>query len=161
MARSGTSTRTSAVPASRPGSRNGKPEATPEDGTPPAVRRSGRARRPPASLITDLTDKANARDETSASPTVAKSAHKSAAEDQGYRRNAKRKAAPEIFDVPDDLLDKALAPMEPDELDEWEAWVELESDPAFFNVILKDLGVQHVKMQELFSVDEGSLSILP
>ncbi len=51
--------------------------------------------------------------------------------------------------------------MEPDELDEWEAWVELESDPAFFNVILQDLGVKDVKMQELFSVDEGSLSILP
>jgi len=83
----------------------------------------------------------------------------SAAEEQ--RRNPKRKAAPEVFDLPDDLLDKALAPMGPEELDEWEGWVELESDPAFFNVILQDLGVRDVKIQELFSVDEGSLAILP
>lgn len=84
---------------------------------------------------------------------------KSAAEQQ--RKNPKRKAAPEVFDLPDDLLDRSVAPVGSDELDEWEAWVELESDPAFFNVILQDLGVKDVKIQELFSVDEGSLSILP
>jgi ubiquitin carboxyl-terminal hydrolase L5 len=128
-----------------------------DDDEPPTVRRSGRARRPPA----NFTEKGNAnnQDEIQTSPTFAKSVQKGAAEEQ--RRNPKRKAAPEVFDLPDDLLDKALAPMEPDELDEWEAWVELESDPAFFNVILQDLGVKDVKIQELFSVDEGSLAILP
>lgn len=66
-----------------------------------------------------------------------------------------------MFDLPNNLLDKALAPMGPTELDEWEAWVELESDPAFFSLILQDLGVKDVKIQELFSLDEGSLAILP
>ncbi|OIW26380.1 cysteine proteinase [Coniochaeta ligniaria NRRL 30616] len=156
MARASTNTRTSAAPSSRPGSRSGKPDTNLEDDAPPTVRRSGRARRPPA---IQLGENSNSKDEIKSSPTFAKSVQKSTADEQ--RRNPKRKAAPEVFDLPDDLLDKALAPMEPNELDKWKAWVELESDPAFFNVILKDLGVKDVKMQELFSVDEGSLSILP
>lgn len=156
MARSSTSTRTSAAPPSRPGSQSGKLETTLEDEATPTVRRSGRARRPPAVLPSE---KGKAQDDIKTSPTFAKSVRKSAGDEQ--RRNPKRKAAPEVFGLPDDLLDKALAPMGPDELDEWEAWVELESDPAFFNLILQDLGVKDVKMQELFSVDEGSLSMLP
>ena len=32
---------------------------------------------------------------------------------------------------------------------------------AFFNVILRELGVKDVKIQELFGVDEDSLGFLP
>jgi ubiquitin carboxyl-terminal hydrolase L5 len=125
------------------------------DDVAPTVRRSVRARRPPAILI----ERDNTNHDIKSSPTFAKSVQKSAADEQ--RRNPKRKAAPDLFDLPDDLLDEAMAPMTPDEMGEWEAWVELESDPAFFNVILQDLGVKDVKIQELFGVDEGSLAILP
>ena len=77
------------------------------------------------------------------------------------RRNPRRRPAPEVFPVPDDVLEAALAPIQTAELEDWEGWIELESDPSSFNVILQDLGVKDVKIEELFSVDEGSLSVLP
>ncbi|KAH8887071.1 cysteine proteinase, partial [Thozetella sp. PMI_491] len=77
----------------------------------------------------------------------------------GLRRNPKRKAAPEAFDLPDDLLEKALEPMGIDEREDWQSWVEVESDPAFFNVIIRELGVHDVQVQELFTLD--SLVELP
>ncbi|KUI59441.1 Ubiquitin carboxyl-terminal hydrolase isozyme L5 [Cytospora mali] len=62
---------------------------------------------------------------------------------------------PEPINLPTgDLLAEALAPIKDDEQDEWKAWVEIESEPAFFNGLLRDLGVQDVKIQEMFSVDE-------
>jgi hypothetical protein len=129
-----------------------------EDPSPP-VRKSGRARKLlPIKLPRDSDDEDD-KDELALSPTFQKSQEKALEEP---RRNPKRKVAPETYEIPDEqLLDESLAPMGPDELDQWEAWVELESDPAFFNVILQDLGVKDVKIQEIYSVDEGSLSILP
>lgn len=130
-----------------------------EEDPSPTVRKSGRARKPlPIKLPTDSDDEDD-KDELALSPTFQKSQEKALDEP---RRNPKRKVAPETYEIPDELLiDETLAPMGPDELDQWEAWVELESDPAFFNVILQDLGVKDVKIQEIYSVDEGSLSILP
>ncbi|KAL1853666.1 hypothetical protein Daus18300_011702 [Diaporthe australafricana] len=55
---------------------------------------------------------------------------------------------------PEDLLRETLAPIRDVEQDEWKAWVEIESDPAFFNGLLRDLGAQDIKVSELFSVDE-------
>lgn len=49
------------------------------------------------------------------------------------RRNPKRKAteASKILQgLPDDLLVEALRPLEPKEIEEWEGWVELESEPV-------------------------------
>lgn len=43
----------------------------------------------------------------------------------------------------------------------WPGWVEMESEPAFFNVMLKDMGVRGVKVQEVYSLDEEMLAILP
>ncbi|KAL1852499.1 hypothetical protein VTK73DRAFT_9182 [Phialemonium thermophilum] len=87
------------------------------------------------------------------------------------RRNPRRaRARPHVaeeeepsddFVLPENLLDAALAPMRPDELEAWQGWIELESEPAFFNVILRDLGVEDVRVQELFSVDDDSLAALP
>lgn len=49
---------------------------------------------------------------------------------------------------------ETLAPLGDTEQDEWKAWVEIESDPAFFNGLLRNLGVQDIKVAELFAVDE-------
>ncbi|PKK53757.1 hypothetical protein CI102_1778 [Trichoderma harzianum] len=79
------------------------------------------------------------------------------------RRNPKRKAAEaatESLNLPDNMLDEALRPLTTTDIEEWEGWVELESEPAFFNTILQDLGVKDVKVQELFSIDQSWLDTL-
>ncbi|PTB62444.1 cysteine proteinase [Trichoderma citrinoviride] len=79
------------------------------------------------------------------------------------RRNPKRKAAEaatEALNLPDNLLDEALRPLTAADVEEWDGWVELESEPAFFNTILHDLGVKDVKVQELFSIDQSWLDTL-
>lgn len=43
----------------------------------------------------------------------------------------------------------------------WPGWVEMESEPAFFNVMLSDMGVQGVKVQEVYGLDPEMLAILP
>ncbi|KAK3391604.1 cysteine proteinase [Sordaria brevicollis] len=77
------------------------------------------------------------------------------------RRNAKRKAAPEVFDVPVNVLEASLGPWQENELAEWPSWTDLESDPVSFNRILKLLGIQEAKVREVLSVDEESLLLLP
>ncbi|KAK1971793.1 ubiquitin carboxyl-terminal hydrolase, family 1 [Colletotrichum sublineola] len=59
------------------------------------------------------------------------------------------------------LLREAMAPITKDELQEWEGWCEVESEPAFFNAMLRELGVKDVKVQEVFSVDENYVATLP
>jgi ubiquitin carboxyl-terminal hydrolase L5 len=49
------------------------------------------------------------------------------------RRNPKRKAAEaavENFDLPENILDESLAPLRPNEQDEWHSWIEIESEPV-------------------------------
>lgn len=82
------------------------------------------------------------------------------------RRNPKRKACEPANEVnqrinSDELLNEALAPLSQEDIEEWEGWIELESEPAFFTIILRDLGVQNVKAQEIFTIDQDSLSHLP
>ncbi|KAK3376006.1 ubiquitin thiolesterase-like protein [Lasiosphaeria ovina] len=121
----------------------GKPSAT--------LRRSHRARRPPAEFGTDDLARHNATSTSKASPQPAASS----------RRNPKRKAAPEVFDVPNNLLEASLGPWQENEQDEWPSWTEIESEPAFFNGILDQLGVKDAKIEEVLSVDEDSLAQLP
>ncbi|KAL4792312.1 ubiquitin carboxyl-terminal hydrolase [Aspergillus venezuelensis] len=47
-----------------------------------------------------------------------------------------------------------------DEKQSWSGFCELESEPALFNVMLRDFGVMGVKVQEVFSLDEPDLAIL-
>lgn len=54
--------------------------------------------------------------------------------------------------------DDALTP--PDR-NTWPGWVEMESEPAFFNAMLKDMGVHGVKTSEVWSLDDNDLAILP
>ncbi|KAK4156814.1 hypothetical protein C8A00DRAFT_40720 [Chaetomidium leptoderma] len=111
------------------------------------VRRSGRVRKRPSnhSENADYETKPSTR-----SPVSGET-----------RRNAKRKAAPEVFDVPDNLLEASLGPWGENEQSEWPSWIELESDPAFFTAILGLLGVKGARIEEVLSVDEDSLAALP
>ncbi|KAK4542388.1 hypothetical protein LTR36_006845 [Oleoguttula mirabilis] len=43
----------------------------------------------------------------------------------------------------------------------WPGWVEMESEPAFFNVMLRDMGVRGVRIQEVFSIEDTELAMLP
>jgi ubiquitin carboxyl-terminal hydrolase L5 len=52
------------------------------------------------------------------------------------------------------------APTPPDR-NTWPGWVEMESEPAFFNAMLKDMGVHGVKTSEVWSLDDNDLAILP
>lgn len=55
------------------------------------------------------------------------------------RRNPKRKAAEasnHLNNLPDNLLEEALAPLSITDIEEWEGWIELESEPVSF--ITKD-----------------------
>jgi hypothetical protein len=55
---------------------------------------------------------------------------------------------------------KANAITTPDRLT-WPGWVEMESEPAFFNVMLKDMGVRGVKVNEVWSLDDNDMAMLP
>ena len=81
------------------------------------------------------------------------------------RRAPKRKAAEQARscydDIPETIVEDSLAPIKPEERELWNHWVELESDPAFFTFILKELGVKDVKVMEVFSLDDEMLSIYP
>ncbi|KAI9827640.1 MAG: hypothetical protein M1819_006929 [Sarea resinae] len=43
----------------------------------------------------------------------------------------------------------------------WEGFCEIESEPAFFNVTLKEFGVKGIKVQEVFGLDAELLAMLP
>ncbi|PSK53915.1 Ubiquitin carboxyl-terminal hydrolase isozyme L5 [Elsinoe australis] len=42
----------------------------------------------------------------------------------------------------------------------WAGWVEIESEPAYFNVILRELGTKGVKIQELLTLEDDSFDSL-
>ncbi|KAI4719250.1 cysteine proteinase [Aureobasidium sp. EXF-10727] len=46
-------------------------------------------------------------------------------------------------------------------LESWPGWCEIESEPAFFNTILKDMGVCHLRVHEVFGIDDDAIAILP
>lgn len=43
----------------------------------------------------------------------------------------------------------------------WKGWCEIESDPAFFNVMLRDLGVEGLKVHELYTIQADEFAMLP
>jgi hypothetical protein len=57
----------------------------------------------------------------------------------GRRRNPKRKVSQQcelVGHLPANLLEEALKPLDTNDIEEWEGWVELESDPVSSTVIL-------------------------
>lgn len=104
---------------SAPSSENGETSQKPaEDALP--VRRSGRARKSRPNYDED-SDSDSEHQSSIASPSSTTD-----------RRNPKRKAAPDAFDVPlpDNLLEASLGPWKENEQAEWPSWIELESDPV-------------------------------
>jgi ubiquitin carboxyl-terminal hydrolase L5 len=86
------------------------------------TRRSTRARKP-----------ARPYEEESETPSIA--APPSPRSDEhtptpATRRNVKRKAAPEVFVTPENIIEASLQPWEENEQAEWPSWTELESDPV-------------------------------
>ncbi|KAF2835952.1 cysteine proteinase [Patellaria atrata CBS 101060] len=53
------------------------------------------------------------------------------------------------------------APATDEDRRKWGGYCEIENDPSYFNVMLSEFGVEGVKVQEVFGLDEGSLSFLP
>ena len=73
------------------------------------------------------------------------------------KRGTKRKT-PNGSSTATETREASLAP--PDRAT-WPGWVEIESEPAFFNVMLRDMGVRGVKVQEVFSLEDMELAVLP
>ncbi|KAL8883404.1 MAG: hypothetical protein Q9192_007185 [Flavoplaca navasiana] len=53
------------------------------------------------------------------------------------------------------------APATNEERSRWKGFCEIESEPAFFNVMLRDFGVEGVRVQEVVSLDSDMLAYLP
>jgi ubiquitin carboxyl-terminal hydrolase L5 len=51
--------------------------------------------------------------------------------------------------------------LNPPDRNTWPGWVEMESEPAFFNTMLKDMGVHGVKTSEVWSLEDNELAVLP
>ncbi|KAJ5395438.1 uncharacterized protein N7487_009741 [Penicillium crustosum] len=61
---------------------------------------------------------------------------------------------------PEDLSDDICQPASRSEKDSWNGFCEIESEPALFNVMLRDFGVKGVKIQEVVSLDEEMMALL-
>lgn len=117
-----------------------KPQTPPRDletvetdlsASPLTLRRSGRARKRPAEYDDDAdyqngTSANNINNNSSSSNTNNANADASTS----TRRNTKRRATPEAFNVPENLLEASLGPWQEGEPAEWNSWIELESDPV-------------------------------
>ncbi|ORY60893.1 uncharacterized protein BCR38DRAFT_412000 [Pseudomassariella vexata] len=77
------------------------------------------------------------------------------------KRKAADMAEKTIAANSDRILDEVIERMKPGEHKEWAGWVELESDPAFFNAMLHMLGAREFKINEVFGLDDELLDMLP
>ncbi|TVY80856.1 Ubiquitin carboxyl-terminal hydrolase [Lachnellula suecica] len=59
-----------------------------------------------------------------------------------------------------DPIEESMKPLTDEERQNWKGWAELESDPALFNFILREYGVEDVKVQEAFGLDDEMLAFL-
>lgn len=53
------------------------------------------------------------------------------------------------------------APLLPPDRNNWPGWVEVESEPALFNILLKDMGVRGIAIREVPSLDPSFMHTLP
>ncbi|KAI1848351.1 hypothetical protein JX265_008869 [Neoarthrinium moseri] len=123
------------------------PDIPPE---PVPPRRSGRSRKAPANYEAEYVIPAP---QPASTPAAAST-------------RPKRKAAAtaqESFTSKADLdlvTDTICKPMTSDELKSYKGWVELESEPLFFQAMLHDMGAPDLKISELIDTDEAFLSVL-
>ncbi|KAI1319579.1 cysteine proteinase [Xylariaceae sp. FL0255] len=115
------------------------------------VRRSGRPKKPSTKLDDEYTIPA------------AKPSRPSAATGQSRPKRKAAEAAIEhgAAEEVDVLQEHIFARMDIDERKEYRGWVELESEPGFFNAMLQDLDAKAFKVQEMFLLDEIALDTLP
>ncbi|KAI0836162.1 cysteine proteinase [Hypoxylon sp. FL0890] len=116
------------------------------------IRRSSRAKKAPSKY-----------DEEYGIPAYETSAQPASAIKQARPKRKATQAAKESM-VPEDtgpLLEELLSRMSPDERKEYGGWVELESEPGFFNAMLQELGAKDFKVQEVYSLDPEILAFLP
>ncbi|TGJ78563.1 hypothetical protein E0Z10_g10200 [Xylaria hypoxylon] len=115
------------------------------------IRRSARSKRAPAKY-----------DEEYIIPPEKPSQINITARTDRPKRKAAETARQQI--VPEEvasLHEEIFARMDIDERKEYRGWVELESEPAFFNAMLQDLNAKTLKVQEVFALDEMTLADLP
>ena len=48
-----------------------------------------------------------------------------------------------------------------EEKNDWQGFAELENDPAYFNVLLREWGMTSAAVQEIWAMDPDSLANLP
>ncbi|KAI1498430.1 cysteine proteinase [Biscogniauxia marginata] len=115
------------------------------------TRRSGRAKKLPSRF-----------DDDTITPNPAPSPQLPAATQTRPKRKAAVVASENIIaEGINQELEQFLARVSPDERKEYRGWVELESEPAFFNAMLRELGANDFKVQEVFGMDEFTLDELP
>ncbi|KAI1631131.1 cysteine proteinase [Biscogniauxia mediterranea] len=115
------------------------------------MRRSGRAKKPPARY-----------DGETITPTSLPTTPRPATTQLRPKRKAAVAAAEEIsYEAAIPRLEDFLSRVSPEERKEYRGWVELESEPAFFNAMLQELGAEDFKVQEVFGLDESTLDDLP
>ncbi|KAI5304463.1 hypothetical protein KEM56_006476 [Ascosphaera pollenicola] len=54
----------------------------------------------------------------------------------------------------------SIVSLTPEERAQWNGFCEIESEPAFFNVMLREFGVKGAKVEEVISLDEEMLGFL-
>lgn len=74
---------------------------------------------------------------------------------------ASKKMEPETLKANLSQLEHALCAMQPGERKEFAGWVEIESEPAFFNAMLHSFGAPSFQIRELWGLDPEALAFLP
>ncbi|KAI9788708.1 MAG: hypothetical protein M1835_002140 [Candelina submexicana] len=79
------------------------------------------------------------------------------------RRNRQGNAIRQEPDLPPERLfpNSPTEPASEDDRKNWKGFCEIESEPAFFNVMLHEFGVRGIKVQEVFGLDAELLALLP
>ncbi|KAJ5633012.1 hypothetical protein N7490_009351 [Penicillium lividum] len=65
-----------------------------------------------------------------------------------------------LTDLSEDHSDEICQPATQPQKERWNGFCEIESEPALFNVMLRDFGVKGVKIQEVVSLDEEMMAFL-
>lgn len=81
--------------------------------------------------------------------------------DAQARRSYRKRSEKDDYATELETYKPPYAGITADEKRSWKGWCEIDSEPAFFNVMLKDLGVNGVRVREIYSLDPDMLAILP
>ncbi|KAI0893187.1 cysteine proteinase [Annulohypoxylon nitens] len=114
------------------------------------VRRTTRLKKPPSRYDDEYVNPTPA---LSIQPSVKQSRPKRKAAQVATNNIATEDVAP--------ILEDVLTRMNPGERKEYGGWVELESEPGFFNAMLQELEAKDFKVQEVYSLDPETLGFLP